>query len=303
MTLAEHADAICEKINLHDTATRALVIKWVSRRHAMLCRYALWRDLLNLYTVAVAAGQAEVILGPQVEHVLAVKYDQTQVLAADQVYLFATDPGVWDRTGRAARMAALPALGTRTNPTAELISLVSNNAADISATVSLIGELAGEEMQETVTLNGTTPVVTANQYDRIYSAAKEATAGMVTLSGQTSATTLATIPANETGRRYPRLRLLEIPNEALTLLVLAKRRIRALQVESDETAFAGLDDTLEAFALADAYEWLKQTEDAADKRAEAIALRRELRDEYQYQPANGQRLVPPETEPDWSGEF
>lgn len=292
MILGDLADLIGGKVNMTDSATLALIKSWAARRHDMLCQHALWLDLLNLYTLSVSAAQSEVILRPQIAHVVGARYDMTNLMPVDQVFSFIADPSVWDRTGRATRMARLPSLGTYVKPTSEKINLVSASAGDTAKSVSIVGELGGEEMRETLTLNGTSTVVSANSYDVIYSIAKEQTAGMVTITGFTTAAVLGYIAAQETGRRYPRIRLLETPSQALTLVVLGKRRVPKLVANSDETAFDGLDLALEAFTLADTYEWLKQTEDAADKRNEGFAMLQQLKNTIAYQEAGQQQLVP-----------
>jgi hypothetical protein len=292
MILGDLAQTVGEKIGMTDAATLALIKKWAGRRHDMICRHALWRDLLNLYTFSVTAAQEEVILPPQIANVVGAKYDQTNLLPADQVFLFIADPGIWERTGRAFRFTQPPSIATRVHPSSEKVALVSASAADTAIEVSLVGELDGEEMRETLTLNGTSAVQSANSYDVLYSAAKEETAGLVTISGVTSLATLGRIAADETARRYARLRLLETPRDALTLVVLGKRKVPILTNDSDETAFDGMNDALEAFTLGDAYEWQRQTEDAADKRAEAMAMLAEMKAALIYQDASLPQIIP-----------
>lgn len=296
MILSNLALRVGKKIGMTDATTLALIYEWADARHEMICASELWKDLLSLYTLAVTAAQSTVILPPQIDRVVAARYDVTNLLPVDQVFLFVTDPGIWDRTGRATRIAEQPAVGARVMPSSEKVSLVSNNAADTAKTVSIVGELAGAEVRESLTLNGTSAVQSVNSYDLIYTLAKETTAGTVSVSGVTSLAALVTLKSDETGRPHCRLRLLETPTEALTLIVLGKRKAHRLVLASDQPAIRGLDACLEAFVLADAYEWQRQTEDAADKRTEAMAMLAQLKRSEVFQAANTQQLVPYDTE-------
>lgn len=292
MILTDLAYRVGRKIGMTDATTLALIYEWADARHEMVCAGELWKDLLSIYTLAVSAAQSTVILPPQIDRLVAARYDTTNLLPVDQVFLFATDPGIWDRTGIAARMAELPAVGCRVMPTSERIALVSNNAADTTQTVSIVGELAGAEVRESLTLNGTSAIQSVNSYDLIYTLAKETTAGRVAVTGVTSLAALLTLQADETARPHCRLRLLEGTTDALTLMVLGKRKAHRLLLAADQPAIRGLEGCLEAFVLADAYEWQRQTEDAADKRAEAMALLEKLKNTEVFQAANVQQLVP-----------
>jgi hypothetical protein len=292
MILSELALRVGKKIGMTDATTLALIYEWADARHQMICTEELWKDLLSIYTLAVSASQSTVILPPQIDRPVAARYDDMNLLPVDQVFLFVTDPQVWDRTGRAARMAEQPSLGTRVQPTSEKLSLVSSNAADTAKTVSIVGELAGAEVRENLTLNGTTPVQSVQTYDLVYTLAKEATAGDVSVTGVTSLAALLTLRSDESARQHCRLRLLETPQQAITLMVLGKRKPPRLLRASDQPALRGIDGCLEAFVLADAYEWQRQTEDASDKRGEAMALLEQLKKTEIYHAANTQQLVP-----------
>ena len=296
MNLSDLAYRVGRKIGMTDSTTIALLYEWADARHQMICEDAPWKDLLSLYTHAVSASQSTLILRPQVDRIVGAKYDTTNLLPVDQVFLFLTDPGIWDRVGRAARITEQPSIGTRVLPTSEKVSLVSTSSADTTQKVSLVGELAGEEMRETLTLSGTSAVQSANSYDLLYICSKETTAGNVAVTGVTTAAALVTLRSDETSRQHCRLRFLETPQDAISVVILGKRRAPRLLQPSDTPAIRGIDRCLEAFLLADAYEWQRQTEDALDKRAEATALLAQLKTTEVFQAANIQQLVPYDSE-------
>lgn len=306
MNLSDLALRIGRKIGMTDSATLALIYEWIDARHQMIVGDELWRDLLSLYTLSVSGGQSTVIMPPQIDRVVGAKFDTQNLMPVDQVFLFLSDPGIWDRAGRAARMAEQPAVGVRVLPTSERISLVSNNTADTAKKVTIVGELAGDEIRENLSLNGTTAVQSVQSYDMVYTLGKETTAGDVAVTGFSSLTALTTLKSDENHRAHCRIRLLETPGSAITLLVLGKRKVPRLLQASDQSPIRGIDNCLEAFALADAYEWQRQNEDASDKRSEAMALLEQLKRTEIYQAATIQQIVPYDQEspgdvPDYYG--
>lgn len=77
---------------------------------------------------------------------------------------------------------------------------VSSSAADTRNCTVVGRDVTGAVVSETFALNGATPVVSTNTYERIQSVNLATTnANTVTVVGNTSATTFATIPPTETG--------------------------------------------------------------------------------------------------------
>lgn len=280
------------RINMTDAATLAKLGEWAERWHDELSDSELWKDLLNIYTIAVSAGQSEVILRHQVQRFLGARYDTQNLMPVDQVFLLITDPDIWDRTGTPTRVADLPSMGTYVKPTSEQIALVSSNAADTAKSVTLVGELAGVEMREVLTLNGTTPVLSANSYDIVYTLAKELTVGDVTVTGNTTAAALVTLLRDEYERKHLRLRLLETPVQALTLMVLGKRKPTPYRVASDAPAVRCLSHALEFLTHGDALDWLEQKSDAEKMWGKGLAFLEKAKEKEVFQSANIQQLVP-----------
>lgn len=289
MIKKEIIDQVCTKIGITDATTRTVIGGFAARTHAMICEAANWKDLLSLYTVSVAANTTEVILPAWAERFLAARYNHTNLLPVDQVFLFATDPEMFDRSGTPTRVAQLPSVATRTAPDGGTLTIVSSNAANTSA-VAIVGAKNGEEKRETVTLSGTTPMVTANQYDVLYSLAKQATAGTVTVSDATA--TLVTLAADETDKKHIRLRLLETPSAAITLVVLAKRRVPPMTSDSMPAAVRGIDQAWEAFTLGEAWEWMRQGDDANAYVQKGIALLNDAKVNETWRETTAQALAP-----------
>jgi hypothetical protein len=280
------------KIGLTDATTLDLLASFAEQRYRMMCEQANWKDLLVLWSTTVPAGAAEVILPHQIGRWLAARYGHTNLLPIDQLVIFAQDPELFDRSGPPRRVAQLSSVGLRVQPTSERLTLVSSNSGDTAKTVSIVGELAGAEIRERITLSGTTPVQTAGSFDRVYQLTKELTAGTVTVSGFTSAATLGHLASDEQERQHIRLRLLETPTESIALTVLGKRTPPPMSGDADAPAIRGLDAAWEAFVMADAYEWMRQGDDAAAKIEEGVALLNELKASETWRETGGAALTP-----------
>jgi len=292
MTLAELAQLVGEKVNMTDQKTLKLIKRYAERRHSMLCRMGLWRELLNLYSITAKAGAPEVILPPQVSTLVALRTDDANIMPADACYLFMTAPSVWKNIGTPTMFHELPSVSTRTPPLGQQLSIESTSPSDVSVAVFIEGEWSGERRWEELALTGTSPVVTNAHFDVVFSITKPQTQGDVLIKRAGDGEQIGSLHGGEYVRRYRRIRLLETPKEDTRLVILAKRTVAPLRADGDETAFDGLDLPLEAFVLADVYEWLRQTGDANEKRSEAVALVEHLKRAEFYQEAQQQRLVP-----------
>jgi len=293
MTLGELAQLVGDKVNMTDAKTLSLIKRYAERRHSMLCRMGLWRELLNLYSITAKAGEPELILPPQVSTLVALRTDDANIMPADACYLFMTDPSVWKNIGTPTMFHDLPSVATREPPLGQQLSVESTSPSDVSGQVFIRGEWRGEWREEEVALTGTSPVTTAAHFDVLFSVTKHLSVqGNVLIKRAGDGVQIAELHTGELVRHYRRIRLLETPKVDTALVVLAKRTVHPLRADGDSTAFDGLDLPLEAFVLADVYEWLRQTGDANEKRAEAMALVEHLKRAEFYQEAQQQRLVP-----------
>ena len=90
---------------------------------------------------------------------------------------------------------------------------------------------------------------------------------------------------------YSQIKLLRIPDDAKTLLVLGKLYVTELG-DNDSPMLSGVDNTLVAFVEADALEYLQQYAKAQAKLQEAAAHLQLMRDMEKHQSARVQQLVP-----------
>lgn len=89
----------------------------------------------------------------------------------------------------------------------------------------------------------------------------------------------------------PRIKLIRIPNETKTLLVLGKLIIKPLS-DSDSAVLSGIDNALVTYVESDALEYLQQYAKAQLKMQEAGAHMQLMRDMEKNQSARQIQLVP-----------
>lgn len=283
MTLADYADHICSKLGKTDAVSLTLCKHYLRRHYKTIWDAALWRDSLVL--VLKLADSGELIMPEIIDKVVRVRYDaSTPLYGVDQQVFFDVDSTIFEQTGSPAAWSALMPVGTAIHPLAETLTFVSNDTDDTEVEVLIRGELDGVPKRETITLNGSTPVLSLNQWDVIHSLTKEESEGTVTVTGTTSGVTLLTLWGEEAEKKFRRIRLHTAPADATKhLLILGKRRFQPLQNDLDTPLLADIDNALIAFATADMLERLRQYSKAQLKLQEGssflIAMKKQLQDQ------------------------
>lgn len=295
MNLGDLATLVGGKVGLSDAASLTLWKAYAKQRYHALCAGALWKDLLTVYTFAVAANQNTIILPHQVAQFVGAKYDTTGLIPVDQAWIFASNPELWEQVGAVTHCSELAAIATKVMPLAagEALKLKSSNAGDVSL-VTIHGEdTNGDAQQEQIALNGLALVATVNSYAVVYGLSKAATVGTITVRNNADSATLLTLLPAETQRLHRRLRLHQVTGEALTLLVLGKRHPGPFSNDNDATGLpTPCDQALQAYVQGDALEKMRQYGKAQAKFAEALALEAKAKKDETYQAAQSKRLTP-----------
>lgn len=123
--------------------------------------------------------------------------------------------------------------------TPETLEFVSSDAGDTTPTVEVWGFVGGEEINETITLNGTTPVTSSNTFSRVTrigtatSRADSSRAGNITVTGTTSSTEYSVIKNHEFDSRYQAVRLQDGSNTGTTLTIFYKKKVQKLINDGD----------------------------------------------------------------------
>lgn len=123
-------------------------------------------------------------------------------------------------SGVPTRYVLLKSMPVRRQPTsASTLSIVSSSASDTTQIVRVKGYTSnGVEVDESVTLTGTSAVATTNSYTEIRSISKSATTtGYITITSNSGAVTVAVLGSGDTAYSVNILRLHYIPNGIVTI--------------------------------------------------------------------------------------
>jgi hypothetical protein len=299
MILGDIASFVAGKIGMTDAATLAKLKSYAAQRYALICADALWKDLLSVYTKSVAAGAHTVILPGHVSDFVEAKYDQTGLIPVDQAFIFRSYAELWDDTGTPSHVSELAPIATKVMPLAagEILRFASSNGSDVGNPVQIHGEdVNGEQLSETVLLNGASWVQSVNNYVSVFGLSKGATQGTVTVTGSISLLTLATLKPTETQKLHRRIRLHTIPGQDLTLLILAKRHPGPFTADADATQLPPkCDQALLALVHGDALEWQRQYSKAQIKFGEGLALLATAKKDEVFQRSQVKRITPGES--------
>lgn len=291
LTLSEIAADVTDKLNKSDSTSVALAKRFARRRYEMIYHAGLWKDTLVLATKAATTNILTLPL--EIEHVVAVRWNEQEVFPVDQQLLFRVDPNIFERSGTPILYTEQTPVGVLTQPADELMRFVSSSASDTSKSVVIRGELNGAEQVETVTLNGAVNVNTTKSWDVIYTLAKDVTTGTVTVTGVTSSATLVELWDVERERKYVRIRLLDSPSDtSKSLLVLGKRRLRQLTNDNDTSLIRGIDNALIAYVEADMLQRERQYGKAGERKQEARDLLFQAINLHTYQTGSFSQVIP-----------
>lgn len=153
----------------------------------------------------------------------------------------------------------------RSQPTsASTLSLASSNSGD-TADVRIRGANAsGIEYEETVTLNGITPVPSVNSYTEIRSISKSgATTGYITITSNGAAVTIAVLNPVDVDYKVKALRFHYIPSLITTIKMPYHIEPEPLVNDYDVPVF-NCADVLELGATAKAWRYKRQFQKAGD---------------------------------------
>lgn len=292
MTKIDLATQIGQKVNKTDSSTLAIIKDFLSQRHAFIYNHHSWREAQATYTKSVAASTPEIILPHWMEKVIAVKTDNTPLKPIENSTLIFTDPAMFDRVGSVSLFVNKVPVACSILPTDERMNIVSSSSSDTSKYVEIRGQLNGVEYRETVTLTGTTSVMTTNSYDEVYQLSKSETTGSITVTGATSGVTLQTLWPEENERVHQRILLYASPQEATTAFIHGKRIPKPFKNDNDTPSLSNIDDCLIDFALMDTLEYLRQYQKAAIAGQRAMASLAELVSNDLNQSARILQLVP-----------
>ena len=292
-SLAEMTDAVCARIGQWQPDAVIMIKEFIRREYVQVYDAYLWPE--SLVMARVDSDGSQVILPWYFAAVVAVRADNKafEIGPVDISSYFTITPQIFEqRTAFAMGYSILTSVGvSMLPPITEKLSFVSSDPDDASK-IMVRGEGLGDVLEESVTLNGTSPVFTQQIYDTPLTWAKGITMGDVTCRGASSNVLLGKLMAGERERKHMRLWIQPNANSPHKCLVLGKRAIRPLVQDEDTPAIRNIANYLIHSATARAYQKSGNAQGAADCKADAAASLKVLIDLEVQQNTMDFRVIP-----------
>lgn len=294
-SLAEMVDSVSMRIGDYSEPTQIQVREYMRRYYQDLYDSQLWLE--SLVMARVTRDGSEVILPEYIDRVIAVRGNSNldALIPADQSVFFGVSPSIFEQSGSPINFSLLTSSSVAVLPVGtEQLEFVSADDSDKSD-IFCRGEVGGVEVSEVVTLNGLTPVFSANLYDMPMTTAKQITRGDITVTGRVSLTFLVRLLAGERERKHIRLWLQPFPDDTIDgteCLVLGKRRIHPLVHDQDTPMLRGIASVLINKTVADWFTRIGNDKGAASAATSAKDSLDVMLDREAKQTANQPRIIP-----------
>lgn len=264
---------------IQDTSARreTMLNEEINSVYDMIASQYLWPSLVKTKTISTVSGSRYVYL-PKDCRTLLFLFDATNKQVAPHELLqnlYYRAGQTIDTAGMVSEYSDVGEVGRKVDfhTSAETISVVSSSAVD-TANLLLKGiDATGDnEITESVTLNGTTPVVTTATFTDIISVGLAGThAGTITISGTDSTITYATVAPGDTTARYKALQLHFVPSNVFSLIIGYKKRVKKLTEDQDVP---------EIPVSAVIVEWCKAQQFARDRKTMQFQMHMQMAKDY-----------------------
>lgn len=298
------ADLVCTKVGKLDAESVAACKGFLRARHEMIVDSYLWKDTVSPdFEVDVAAGATHAILPAEAGRPMAVwdKISGLPIPVGSLTNIVVVNPSALADVGGLMTFVEVESVGWA-YPLAEAgsqLAFINTGPAEITISIS------GERNLNFVSLP-TLPDITNTQaltiatggtntsvaWKVIHRMQKPAGADVLIAQLGTFPEKAWAWPADSTETSFARIRLVNPPQTATTLGILAKRRLRQMNLDSDGPMVRGIENALLAFAQADMLERSRQYAKASAKISEGTSLLEGARDLERNQSAKESRITP-----------
>lgn len=259
--------------NIQDTsdAMKTIIKVYCNDVYFDILRRINWECIDDDYQFTTVAGTKDYSLPPDFGKELYV-YDSTnkvQLSPIDLQQLSMDFTATIDTQGTVQRYLTLDRPVRQQPSSASTLSIVSSSAADTSQVVRIKGlDSNGVELNESVTLAGTSTATSANTYSEIKSLSKSAsTTGRITITSNSGAVTVAIMSPADLSYRVKIMRLHESPSSAI--VVKAPYIVKPYPLSSDyDTPVIECADVIELGATMKAWRYKRQFDKAKDMKNE-----------------------------------
>lgn len=255
--------------NVQDTSsnTQNIIKDYCNNIYADILRRVNYKNINDSYSFSTVAGTRDYAL-PYDFYKEVSCYDSTNKIQLARMELQELIDKYIDGinvSGNISRYIILDKF-VRSQPTSSsTLSCVSSSAADSTQTIRIKGKTsAGVEVDESITLTGTTPAASANSYTEVISITKSGvTAGYVTITSNSAAVTVAVISSAEIAYRVKVIRLHYTPNSVVTISMPYFTKPLPLSSDYDQPVI-DCADIIELGATARTWRYKRQFSKALD---------------------------------------
>ena len=294
-SLEEMTDAVCTICGVWTPDYRLVIREFLRRNYQSLYDTFLWPE--SLIVVRMTYIGEQLILPSYLDRVLAVRSPGKMRMAPyDATLLLDMNPEVFGETGEPISYTTLTPVGVAQLPTATT-KLVFASTSDVdTGFIAVRGEILGigQEYEESVQLQGKTPVTSQYAYDVPLTVAKDITVGNITINAENDYLSLGTLRSYLREKKHQRLWLLPTTTTGgvNTVLVMGKRIIVPLITDEDTPIITGMQQVLINAAAADLFRKLEKPDQAAALEQKAQGSVAVLKDKNRDQAASSPRFVP-----------
>lgn len=267
-TFGSIIDYVSSTIGDSTEAMHTLIRGYINNRYKEILRRCNLLDTNRSdYSFTTVAGTEDYVLPQDFMKEISVRdaTNKANLMRVDLQSSIASNPYSTDEQG-SVRQYVIMDKTVRSQPSsASILTFVSSSTSDTSQTIYVKGfDANGYEDYESVTINGTSSVVTTKSFSRILLVAKSAlTAGTITVTANSGATTVAIMSRAMLEHRIKVMRLSSIPNVAISIEI--NYIANMLPMVSDyDYPLIDCADILEAGAEADGWRFKRQFAKAAD---------------------------------------
>ena len=299
MNLANMADLVCSKVGKTDDASVAACKTYLQQRHEMLFDAFMWKDAIDEFEVDVVASATHAVLPFEAARPIAV-WDKERGRNIDVTSLVSaviTNPTSLSEDSSLMKFVEVSSVGIPWELDSEGETIGASHlpsvTTDAGVVVGLSGIVATTERRQinlSVTLTSS-PAAFQASLTSVTRITKPVTSDLVCITRMVDSSTFY-IPASCQEATFARVRLLNPSAEALTLGILAKKKLRQMTLDSDGPMIRGSENALMAFAQGDMLERSRQYAKSASKIAEGTNLMGLMRDQELNQSAAEARIIP-----------
>ena len=256
---------VANEVQDSSTSLKSIIKEYLNNRYFQVLRSINWECVYPDYTFTTTAGKQDYAL-PDDFHKEVVVRDTTNgiELGKCDIQRIGMDfPDDADDSGLVSRYSILEDTVQDQPSSASVLACVSSSASDTGVSLLVRGISGGVEVNETVNLNGLTPVNTTNSYTRVKAISKSAVSvGKVTVTSNSAAVTITVMPAKMTTAYCKKMRLFYIPTTAV--VIACPYIVKPFPMLEDyDYPLLDISDLLELGAKADVLRYKRQFQKAS----------------------------------------